>query len=71
MTTAPETTQVVLVDRQDGMLTMTINRPAQKNAVNHAVAEKLGTALDLLNDDPELSAGVLTEPAERSALEWI
>jgi enoyl-CoA hydratase len=60
MTTAPVTTHVVLVDRHDGVLTMTINRPSQKNAVNHAVAEQLGAAVDLLNDDPKVSAGVLT-----------
>jgi crotonobetainyl-CoA hydratase/dehydration protein DpgD len=60
MTTAPETTELVLVDRHDGVLTMTINRAAQKNAVNREVAEQLGAALDLLDDDAELSAGVLT-----------
>jgi enoyl-CoA hydratase len=63
MTTAPETTELVLVDRHDGVLTMTINRAAQKNAVNRAVAEQLGAALDLLDGDPELRAGVLTGAA--------
>jgi enoyl-CoA hydratase len=60
MTTAAQATQLVLVDREDGILTITINRPAEKNAVNHAVAEQLGAALDMLDDDAALSVGVLT-----------
>jgi enoyl-CoA hydratase len=60
MTTAAEATKVVLTGRQDGILTITINRPAQKNAVNHEVAEQLAAALDTLDGDPGLSAGVLT-----------
>jgi enoyl-CoA hydratase len=60
MTTAAEATKVVLTERQDGILTITINRPAQKNAVNHEVAEQLAAALDTLDGDPELSVGVLT-----------
>jgi enoyl-CoA hydratase len=58
--TAADPADVILVERQDGVLTMTINRPAQKNAVNHEVAEKLASALDALDDDSALSAGVLT-----------
>jgi enoyl-CoA hydratase/carnithine racemase len=60
MTAAAEITKVVLTGRQDGILTMTINRPAQKNAVNHEVAEQLAAALQTLDGDPGLSAGVLT-----------
>jgi enoyl-CoA hydratase len=60
MTTTTEATKLVLADRHEGVLTITINRPAQKNAINHAVAEQLGAALDLLDDDVELSVGVLT-----------
>src|SRR5271155_4052874 len=52
--------QVVLVDEVSGVLTMTINRPGQKNAMDHEVAVKLGGALDTLDDDPTLSVGVLT-----------
>ena len=60
MTTAAETSRVVLTGREDGVLTMTINRPAQKNAVNHEVAEQLASALQTLDGDPGLLAGVLT-----------
>jgi enoyl-CoA hydratase len=58
--TATEATQLVLVERHDGVLTITINRPAQKNAVNHQVAVELASALDLLDADRELAVGVLT-----------
>ncbi len=51
---------VVLAERQDGVLTMTINRPAQMNAVNHEVAEQLAAALDTLDEDSGLSVGVIT-----------
>jgi enoyl-CoA hydratase/carnithine racemase len=52
--------ELVLVERHEGVLTITINRPAQKNAVNHEVAVQLGSAVDLLDTDPKLSVGVLT-----------
>ena len=60
MTTEAQATTAVLCARSDGVLTMTINRPEQRNAVNHEVAEQLAAALEMLDADPELSAGVLT-----------
>jgi enoyl-CoA hydratase len=54
------TTELVVVERHDPVLTITINRPAQKNAINYDVAVQLAAALDLLDADPELSVGVLT-----------
>ena len=60
MTTTEVSTQLVLTDRQDGVLTITINRPAQKNAVNRDVALAVASALDLLDSDHSLSVGVLT-----------
>ncbi|MFF4756599.1 crotonase/enoyl-CoA hydratase family protein [Streptomyces sp. NPDC002514] len=60
MSTAPEAAAMVLHERRGGVLTLTINRPAQKNAVDHEVAVQLAEALDLLDADPELSVGVLT-----------
>jgi len=60
MSTATEATNLVLHERREGVLTITINRPAQKNAVNHEVALQLASAVDLLDADPELSVGVLT-----------
>jgi len=60
MTATAGATGVVLTERHDGVLTITINRPGQKNAVNHEVAEQLAAALDTLDDDPALSAGIVT-----------
>src|SRR5271168_4683410 len=52
--------EVLLLERAEGILTITINRPGQKNAVDHEVAVKLAAALDTLDGDPALSAGILT-----------
>lgn len=60
MSTASAASDIVLHERRGGVLTITINRPAQKNAVDHEVAVRLAAALDLLDADPELSVGVLT-----------
>ncbi|MGZ4583011.1 MAG: crotonase/enoyl-CoA hydratase family protein [Mycobacterium sp.] len=60
MTTAEVTTELVLTERHDNVLTITINRLAQKNAVSREVAVQLASALDLLDTDSTLSVGVLT-----------
>ncbi|MGW3743357.1 crotonase/enoyl-CoA hydratase family protein [Streptomyces sp. NPDC005146] len=60
MSTASEASDIVLHEGRGGVLTITLNRPAQKNAVDHEVAVRLAAALDLLDADPELSVGVLT-----------
>jgi enoyl-CoA hydratase/carnithine racemase len=49
----------VLTERRDGVLVVTLNRPDQRNAVNAALAEGVGTAMDTLDADPELRVGVL------------
>jgi enoyl-CoA hydratase len=50
----------VLTERRERVLVITINRPEQRNAVNAAVAQGIGTALDELDADDQLSIGVLT-----------
>jgi enoyl-CoA hydratase len=60
MTTTEVPTQLVLAETNNGVLTITINRPAQKNAVNRDVAVAVASALDRLDSDPSLSVGVLT-----------
>lgn len=60
MSVATDRTGLVLAEPRDGVLTITINRPEQKNAINHAVAVGVAAALDQLDADPELSVGVLT-----------
>src|SRR5436190_979635 len=50
----------VLTERRDNVLLITLNRPDQRNAVNQAVAEGVGAAMDELDEDSGLSLGVLT-----------
>jgi enoyl-CoA hydratase len=54
------TDQAVLTERRDGVLLITLNRPEARNAVNRAVAEGVGAALDELDADTGLSVGILT-----------
>jgi enoyl-CoA hydratase len=51
---------VVLTERRESVLLITLNRPDARNAVNLALAEGIAAALDELDDDPALSVGVLT-----------
>ena len=60
MTTTEVSTELVLTERHEGVLTIIINRPAQRNAVNRDVAVQVASALDLLDSDSSLSVGVLT-----------
>jgi enoyl-CoA hydratase len=50
----------VLTDINDGVLIITINRPEAKNAVNKAVAEGVAAAMDQLDSDNSLNAGIIT-----------
>jgi len=50
----------VRVDVDGGVLTITIDRPAQRNAMTLAAAEEIATALTRLDEDPHLRVGVLT-----------
>jgi enoyl-CoA hydratase len=56
---APEQ-PAVLTERRGNVLLITLNRPQVRNAVNAALAEGVGKALDELDADGELSVGVLT-----------
>jgi enoyl-CoA hydratase len=50
----------VLVDRDQHILTLTLNRPAKRNAFNAEVLCRLSDAWDLLDADPELRVAILT-----------
>jgi enoyl-CoA hydratase len=50
----------VLVERRDGVLVITINRPEAKNALDRAVAEGIAAAADELDGSDDLRVGVLT-----------
>lgn len=60
MTAEPAAAPPVLTERRGRVLTITINRPDQRNAVNAAVAQGIAGALDELDADGALSVGVLT-----------
>ena len=50
----------VLVERRGGVLTITLNRPEVKNALDYAVAEGIAAAVDNLDADDSLHVGILT-----------
>ncbi|QEC47113.1 crotonase/enoyl-CoA hydratase family protein [Baekduia soli] len=50
----------VLTERRDGVLVITINRPEVRNAINGAVSEGVGAALDELDADDGLQIGIVT-----------
>jgi enoyl-CoA hydratase len=54
------TEEEVLVDRSDGILTITINRPQARNAATLAVARGIAAALDELDARDDLRIGILT-----------
>lgn len=52
--------EVVLTERRDDVLVITINRPQVKNALDGAAARGLAAAFDELDGDDALRVGVLT-----------
>lgn len=50
----------VAVERRGAVLVLTIDRPAQRNAVNRAVSLAMAAALDDLDADPTLRVGIVT-----------
>jgi enoyl-CoA hydratase len=57
---AAVSTEPVLTERRGKVLLITLNRPEVRNAVNAALAEGVGNALEELDADDSLSVGVLT-----------
>jgi enoyl-CoA hydratase len=50
----------VRTEDRGGVLLVTIDRPAVRNAVNRSVSEGVAAAMDRLDGDPDLRVGVLT-----------
>lgn len=50
----------VLTDVVDGVLVVTINRPAARNAINTETAIAIGEAMDRLDTDTSLVSGIVT-----------
>jgi enoyl-CoA hydratase len=57
---APTTDEVCVVERQGAVLVVTLNRPAQRNALNAELRSRLRDAFDLLEADDTLRCAVLT-----------
>jgi enoyl-CoA hydratase len=57
---ATQATGLVLRERTSGVLIITLNRPEQRNAVDHELAVELASAVDELDADAELAVGILT-----------
>ncbi|MCD4533014.1 crotonase/enoyl-CoA hydratase family protein [Nocardioides sp. cx-169] len=53
-------TEPVLVERRDGVVVITINRPEARNAVDGETARRIAAAVDELDADDALRVGVLT-----------
>ena len=51
---------VVITDVNDGVMTITLNRPEAKNAVNLAMAEGVAAAIDELDSNDEIRVAILT-----------
>lgn len=60
MTDIASAAPAVLTERRGSVLLITLNRPEVRNAVNAAVAEGIGGALDELDADDALTVGILT-----------
>ncbi len=58
--TGPPDPAAVLTEERDGILVITINRPAVRNAIDEATAYALAAALEQLDARADLVVGVLT-----------
>lgn len=56
----------VLVERRGHVLLITIDRPEARNAINAAVTEQIGDAMEMADTDPEIRVVVLTGSGDKS-----
>jgi enoyl-CoA hydratase len=52
--------QRLIVERRDSILVLTLNRPHVRNALDRRISEEIASALDQLDEDPQLRVGILT-----------
>lgn len=57
-------TSFVTVDRLDGIMTITLNRP-KANAINIAMSEALAAAFSSFRDDPSLAVAIVTGTGDK------
>ena len=58
--------ETILVSRESGVATVTLNRPHVLNAMNLALSQELGQAIAELEEDDGIGAIILTGAGERS-----
>ena len=56
----------VLIEREDALVTVTLNRPAQRNALDQAMVDALHGALDDLVDDDGIGVMILTGAGDKA-----
>ncbi|HME53778.1 MAG TPA: enoyl-CoA hydratase-related protein [Candidatus Lokiarchaeia archaeon] len=52
--------ETVLLEKENNIAILTLNRPERKNAINATMFEELKKALDLAREDPEIRALIIT-----------
>lgn len=62
----PPTDDEVLVSRQDGVVTLTLNRPARRNALTWSMVERLQAAVAEAKADPAVRVLVLAGAGDRA-----
>ena len=58
--------QTILTDLQNGIFTVTINRPDKLNALNRTVIEELAEAIGTIWDNPDVKGAILTGAGPKS-----
>jgi crotonobetainyl-CoA hydratase len=66
MTETPSETAPLLIEHRRNVLVLTINRPAARNAIDVAVTQALGDAIEAAENDPDVRAVVLTGAGDKS-----
>lgn len=56
----------VIITEEDGVLTITINRPDNRNAVNRDVRDLIHAAIDRLEAEPALRVGIITGAGDKA-----
>jgi 2-(1,2-epoxy-1,2-dihydrophenyl)acetyl-CoA isomerase len=52
--------ETILFDKEDNVCTITFNRPDRKNAINAKMFQEIKEALDLISEDREIRAAIIT-----------
>ena len=58
--------EAILYTKEDGVATITLNRPDRRNAINRTMALELRKVWEAINADPEVVAVIVTGAGEKS-----